>query len=699
MRSIILFLLASTAMAGASKPARFFARRDYPGNGYTIRMADINGDKIPDLIKSSGGVATLLGNGDGTFRAGPSSSTGFAFTYGLAALDLNGDGIIDVVVSGTINRTGPPGGIAVCFGNGDGTFQSATYYQTGSDYYSGDLMIADFNHDGIPDVVTTGESGVWLFIGKGGGVFNPGVLIPIANTALAHLAVADFNGDGAPDVIVTLNNAKGFSVLFGNGNGTFQAPVTYSIPPIAEQTFIAVADLNRDGHPDIVLSTRGNYATANVAAMLNNGKGQFGPPIFAQMYGGASIALGDLNGDGIPDLVNAEGQVSFGQGDGTFTLPVSYAVEYDQGAEEVILADLRRNGLVDIVAGQYEAVSVLLNEGKGAFEDGEWISVAGAGSCAAGADFNGDGKPDLAVPAGPGVVILLGTGLASQPYNTGTTLSVSGPGCPIAADLNGDGIPDLLFSASSLGGVGAYLGKGDGTFNLAGVSASAGGVLAIGDFNHDGKLDFVDSYNQLVLGNGDGTFQPPAVLATGLSPSGGLSWIATGDLNNDGWTDAAAIYGGSIMILLNNQHGGFTQTLLTASYLPSWIVLADFNRDGNLDAAASTDLGTTYIYLGNGTGALTQQPQTVPYGFFAAQPSVGDINGDGIVDLLLPANGTLGVAYGRGDGTFMPTVDWGLNNQPGQILLQNLHQQPLTHPDVVSPDAGGGVTVLINTTK
>jgi hypothetical protein len=665
-------------------------------------MADINGDKIPDLIKTSGGVTTLLGNGDGTFTAGPSSSTGFWGSYGLAALDLNGDGIIDVVVSGSKNESGPPVGIAVCIGNGDGTFQSGVFYQTGaSDTYPGDVMVADFNHDGIPDVVTTSESGLWLFIGKGGGVFNPGVLIPLANTALAHLAVADFNRDGAADVIVTMNNAKGFLVLFGNGDGTFQPPVTYNIPPIAEQTFIAVADLNGDGQPDIVLSTRGNYANANVAAMLNNGKGQFGAPIFAQMGGGEPIALGDINGDGIPDLVTAGGQVCLGQGDGTFASPASYPTEYDQGPESVIVADLRKNGLLDIVAGQYEAVSVLLNEGTGTFEDGEWIPIAGAASCAAGADFNGDGKPDLALPAGSGMVILLGTGLANQPYSTGTTITEAGLGCPVTADLNGDGKPDLLFSASSLGGVGAYLGNGDGTFRLASVVAGAGGLLALGDFNHDGKVDFADSNNQIVLGNGDGTFQPPGVLAPGLSPSGSLSWIATGDMNNDGWIDVVALYQAgccetSIVVLLNNQNGGFTQTLMTASYLPSWIVLADFNRDGNLDVAASTDLGTTYIYLGNGTGALTQQPHTVPYGFFAAQPSVGDINGDGIVDLLLPGNGTLGVAYGKGDGTFMPTVDWGLNNQPGQILLQNLHQQPLTHPDVVSPDAGGGVTVLIN---
>ena len=153
---------------------------------------------------------------------------------------------------------------------------------------------------------------------------------------------------------------------------------------------------------------------------------------------------------------------------------------------------------------------MLLNEGnKGTFNDGEWISVPGAGNCAAGADYNGDGKPDLAVPTSNGIVILLGTGTGSAPYTTGATIPLSGPGCPIVGDLNGDGIPDILVGANSLGGVAAYLGNGDGTFTLASITAAGPGLLVFGDFNHDGKLDFADSTNQLALGNGDGTFQAP----------------------------------------------------------------------------------------------------------------------------------------------------------------------------------------------
>jgi hypothetical protein len=79
--------------------------------------------------------------------------------------------------------------------------------------------------------------------------------------------------------------------------------------------------------------------------------------------------------------------------------------------------------------------------------------------------------------------------------------------------------------------------------------------------------------------------------------------------------------------------------------------------------------------------------------------SIGDVNGDGIPDLLLPADGSLGIAYGLGNGTFAPIMTWGLGSGPGQILLENLHGQPTTMPDIVSPDSSGGIMVLLNITQ
>jgi hypothetical protein len=575
-------------------------------------------------------------------------------------------------------------------------------YQAGSDGSAGNPVVGDFNGDGIPDVVVRGSSGIWLFTGKGGGVFNSSVLTPVSGASqyagLEYLAAADFNGDGNLDLaagFVPSGQPSGILVIFGNGNGTFQTPVFYGgSSPVT----IAIGDVNRDGHPDIVADGATIY--------LNNGHGVFSKTIQVSVPG-EGIAVGDVNGDGIPDLASSEGYVALGLGDGKFAPAVGYTVANTNGWYSVAVAELRKGkkGFDDVVTGLNNVVSVLLNEGNGTFIDGEWIPVSGSGNCGAAADFNGDGKPDLAVPTTNGLLVLLGTGNASAPYTTGATISLSGPGCPITGDLNGDGIPDLLEGANSMGGVGAYLGNGDGTFRLAGViSFGSATNMVLGDFNHDGKPDVATSSNQLALGNGDGTFQAPVSIVANPPPTG-YAWIAAGDVNNDGWTDIFAVEGdylNELYVLLNNQQGGFTVTSITDDDSPIAVLLADLNGDGNLDAVVTEDgNATAHIYIGNGQGGFKSGQKNIPYSFVDEIPAqIGDVNGDGIPDLPLPGDGSIGIALGTGKGTFLAPFFVGVGGGLGQVFTQNLHGQlPTGALDLVAPDSGGGVTVLINTTK
>jgi hypothetical protein len=213
--------------------------------------------------------------------------------------------------------------------------------------------------------------------------------------------------------------------------------------------------------------------------------------------------------------------------------------------------------------------------------------------------------------------------------------------------------------------VDAYLNNGDGTFSLKSSTPGSTGIGAVtlGDFNRDGKVDFATTGNSLALGNGDGTFQTPVPLMVTPPPSG-FNNIAAGDLNNDGWPDlvltSGAEFEAAIYILLNDQHGGFTQSsfnpckkAFTLGCNPSEVILADVNGDGNLDlVVGQVSVGGVVVYLGDGKGGFTQSQGLADVLAAPGAVMVADLNGDGIPDIGLMEAGTLGIFLGKGNGTF-----------------------------------------------
>jgi hypothetical protein len=412
------------------------------------------------------------------------------------------------------------------------------FYQAGNDTGIGNPVVGDFNGDGIPDVVAVGSSGVWLFTGKGGGTFNAGVLVvPLSGGRGAGVAATDFNGDHKLDLVVTLpysgfeESGEGFVVLLGNGNGTFQPPQSFAQPkgPLA----VALGKLE-NGYPGIVLTAGTSY----VYLYYGNGAGGFSGPKYANLpgtSGSGGVAIGDVNGDGIPDLVSSGGYIAFGKANGTFTTPLPYPIATVGGVYGVALADLRNNGLTDIVTVSHTAVSVLLSEGKGLYEDGLWTKLPGGAACGVDGGLQrrwqagcGGQHPDWrGHPAGnrhcrnavhhwshhdPG---RHGLPAHRRPERRRHPRPVS------------DNTPTALV---------AYLGNGDGTFTESSSTPVSPGYVVLADFNHDGRLDFATSGNQLALGNGDGTFQAPVAIVANV-PLGGFSCIAAGDINGDGWGD------------------------------------------------------------------------------------------------------------------------------------------------------------------
>ncbi|MGD0133755.1 MAG: VCBS repeat-containing protein, partial [Bryobacteraceae bacterium] len=555
-------------------------------------------------------------------------------------------------------------------------------------------------------------SGVWLLTGKGDGSFNAAVLAaPLAGSGW-NIAATDFNGDGKLDLAVGLHNAgttgNGFAVLLGNGNGTFQTPQMFSTPK--KPASLAVGSLTKGGPPGIAAV---GYGSGNeVDLYFGNGAGGFSGPKRVSLPGAGivnGLVIGDVNGDGRPDLITASGYVAYGEGAGNFSAPVSYAVDSTYQPMNLALGDLRNNGLTDIVTNAKEVVSVLLNQNNKGFEDGVWTSVPGGAGCGVKGDFNGDGHPDLAVnntsgSTSQGIVILLGTGKGDAPFTLGSIITLGGAGCLVTTDLNDDGKLDLLVPVQ--GNVYAYLGNGDGTFTLASITPTpSSGYIATGDFNHDGNVDFATTGNLIALGNGDGTFQNPTDIVAN-PPSTGFSGIAAVDINNDGWKDLVLTNNGlpytDAFVLLNNHKGGFTQVPTKFGEGTAQPILTDLNGDGNLDLVLEEpDGGAAVLYLGNGKGEFTLQ--TTFAGTFLLTPSligVADVNGDGIPDVLNLASDTMQVYLGQGGATYATPFAIGTGPAPGSILVGHFHELSTPGlPDIVVPDFSGGVIVLTNSTQ
>jgi Bacterial Ig-like domain (group 3)/FG-GAP-like repeat/FG-GAP repeat len=594
----------------------------------SVALGDVNGDGKADTVVanncasnsncSNGSVSVLLGNGDGTFQTAVSYSSGGQAAISVVLGDVNGDGKSDVVVANNCvsNSNCTNGWVGVLLGNGDGTFQQALGYNSGGNY-AASVAVADINGDGKADLLVANQSdsdGDWMdgsvasvLLGNGDGTFQSAVSYASGDFDGSSLAVVDVDGDHKPDVVIAnqcidnYNCVNGsVSVLLGNGDGTLRGGVNYS-PGAWDAYGVAIADVNADGKLDLLVASQcndGNSCTNGAASvLLGNGDGTFQAGVSYSSGGldAFSILTADVNGDGKDDLLVgnicgdnncSSGSVSvlLGNGDGTFQSAVAYGSS-GLYPYSLALADVNGDGKQDLIVANQCAdnncsigsVGVLLGNGDGTFQTAVTYNPGALYSFSvAVADVNGDGKPDLVVASecldnncsNGEVGVLLGNGdgtfQTAVDYNSGGLYAFA----IAVADLNGDGKPDLIVTNQctdnncTTGLIGVLLGNGDGTFQPATTTVTPvlGGIqsLVLGDFNGDHKLDLASGVgNILVLGNGDGTFQSPIPL--GASGPG----IAAGDFNGDGRPDLAV---GGVSVLLNISNGFvFPSTTTVAS--------------------------------------------------------------------------------------------------------------------------------------
>jgi len=310
--------IGGTGIGGTAGPAPFTgsvsvmlsSEGHRPPHTYTagflpsaLAVGDLDGDGKADVAAvNQRDVNVLFNAGGGSLRTAVSFSSG-TNPYEIALGDVDGDGKTDMVVANRGQGLGDAAGtiidadVAVLRSMGNGAFV-ATNYAAGTSPV--DVALADLNGDGKLDIATASGRGVSVLLNAGTGTFGPAASYGFGTNPVS-IALGDLNGDGKADIAVGNSSIGGVSVLLNLGNGAFAAAVNYPYGDVFDIGYsVAIGDLNRDGKPDLASSS----AVCGIAILVNAGNGTFGPVLrrFAAPSQ-RSLTLGDLNGDGDLDFL------------------------------------------------------------------------------------------------------------------------------------------------------------------------------------------------------------------------------------------------------------------------------------------------------------------------------------------------------------------------------------------------------------
>ena len=523
-----------------------------------------------------------------------------------------------------------------------------------------------------------------------GGSGSQSTTLPVGHTPQG-VAIADFNHDGYPDVVIANKTDNTITVYLSNGAGGHQPPATY--PSCGEPTAVLAEDLDLAGRPDIVVTCPGLTSGA-IQVWLNRGDGTFNPTVNGVnnlvlgagtgiTSGPVALVSGDFNNDGHPDLAVAD------HNDGTVTLFLSnpannftyYTVKLLGGLgtpTAIAAGHFTSSGNLDLAVADSSSgiVHILIGDGAGDFSPFFYSTVQSDPTGIAVGDFNKDGMIDLAVVnAGSGTVSILngngnGTFTVTQNIRVGPTTG-TGASDLIALDISGDGNLDLITGNTLQNEVAVLMGLGNGNFQAVQDYAVPSGpaYLATGDSNRDGKPDLYISQSSdasvaVLVNNTLPTPEPGgrSYVAPDTLPNGHgnmADGIAVADFNHDGYPDVAATYmeDNAVRVLTGQGNGNFnTATVYPVGKQPYWVASGDLNNDGYADlVTANTGDNTVSVLMNNGGGSGTfATAKSYPVGRLPYQVAIGDLNGDGIPDLAVTDYGdnTVSILYGQTGGGF-----------------------------------------------
>ncbi|MDB4979997.1 MAG: hypothetical protein JWM82_749 [Myxococcales bacterium] len=587
-----------------------------------VAIADVNGDGFLDIVFAvASQLAVLQGHGDGTFSDPQAPIASVANPSAMVAGDFNGDGYADIAVAAEPDAT-----TLVFLGSKDGLVAGAQY-----PFGAVAMVVADMNGDGYPDLALSRSRPVTVLHGNGDGTFSDVQSFDTGGT-ITRIAAADFNGDGRLDFAFVSPNNTGLFLSFQTAAGGFGTTVNVTVPP-GFDSFVDVAtvDLDGNGTADVV--------TVPATVFLGRGDGTFSSVETMSVFGD-SVALGDLNGDGVTDAAFASQSspaglmpVMFGVGGGKFRVPLERDNTVFSGP--IFVVDVDHDGANDVVSNGGAMLKVARGAGDGTLGQASnqpALPAPYARTFVTG-DVNDDGNVDIVAsaddPTSSLVWISLGRGDATfaSPYSVPTTQYQAQLAL---ADLDGDSHLDLVGTRGFPGVVTTYRGHGDGSFDAGWDHATASqGVLAfvVRDVNGDGRPDIVAETDNIeaLINVGGGVFSQPIVTPQSPRPPAGVPLFVE-EIDGDGVPDV--VVGSSVY--LGRGNGTFFGPMQPG--IPDSIVaVADFNHDGRADLLSADTYVTIYASTGGGCFGSPVRFSTARNGAVG----IGDLDGDGRIDVAV----------------------------------------------------------------
>jgi hypothetical protein len=629
----------------------------------------------------------------------------------------------------SLDGSGQTGFLAILLNDGTGKFGAPNLISLQGN--PGRPAVDDVNNDGKLDIVTALSTGgtdgrVDVLLGNGTGGFAHAANSPFFTLRVNAFALVlgDFNEDGKRDLAVP-NSAGGADIMLGDGTGVFAqlAPSQSSGGSLS----MTPGDFNEDGHLDLLIDNR---------MFLGTGTANFSAPTVVDIPSDSSVGFAvDLNQDGHLDAVEGGPRgltIILGNGTGSLARGKSYTsgiTLFGATAAFAVPGDFNEDGKLDLAGVQTFGIGILIGDGTGAFYDAlSYQSGLVSPQYLMAADFNNDGKQDFVTVAGNSfpadfrIEVALGDGNGGFTRKSLTNFGISQPRGVAAADFNNDGKPDLAVTVPSDGKVYVLLNDGTGGFPANGTTQSyiLGGqpsVVKTGDFNNDNKVDLVvlrSNSNGLYLLYGDGAGAFSVQTFTPLPSTTAFADVAVGDFNADGKADLAVSAGTNfttgtanfVRILNGNGTGIFpTFTDIVTFGAAGSLVVRDLNGDSKPDIAVSNT-----VFSPTTSNYVTVILNNAPSGFLpgtdyptdgAGNLGVGDFDNDGKPDLVVSSGAITvgsvidGIALltNKGNGDFNSSVNISAGTTSSHLAVSDFNNDG--KDDVMFSQYGSRSTALL----